>query len=202
MQWRDRSPNNGSAIVAVCHPARQGIQRTVPTEATAPRARRAAAAANKRHVRLKAQRRLAQTSPRSAAAAAHAAANSLNNPVDGFARMPKMSSGRPSEKSASTSPHMRSSAAMVLTAAIRRTGSLHNSPAKAAVAKLAASTAAAAKNARLHPVPMVHSVLIRASSVGCSANLPFSCAGCSVPSDDCPSPAVNVRFRGPQPRLL
>ena len=99
------SPNNGSAIVAVCHPARQGIQRTVPTEATAPRARRAAAAANKRHVRLKAQRRLAQTSPRSAAAAAHAAANSLNNPVDGFARMPKMSSGRPSEKSASTSPH-------------------------------------------------------------------------------------------------
>ena len=124
------SPNNGSAIVAVCHPARQGIQRTVPTEATAPRARRAAAAANKRHVRLKAQRRLAQTSPRSAAAAAHAAANSLNNPVDGFARMPKMSSGRPSEKSASTSPHMRSSAAMVLTAAIRRTGSLHNSPAR------------------------------------------------------------------------
>ena len=87
-------------------------------------------------------------------------------------------------------------------AAIRRTGSLHNSPAKAAVAKPAASTAAAAKNARLHPVPMVHSVLIRASSAGCSANLPFSCAGCSVPSDDCPSPAVNAHFRGPQQRLL
>ena len=155
MPWQT-SPNNGSAIVAVCHPARQGIQRTVPTEATAPRARRAAAAANKRHVRLKAQRRLAQTSPRSAAAAAHAAANSLNNPVDGFARMPKMSSGRPSEKSASTSPHMRSSAAMVLTAAIRRTGSLHNSPAKAAVAKLAASREYGKQRQRLSALCAVH----------------------------------------------